>query len=189
MIYMIGGAPRVGKSILCQQLAPKLGIGWISTDLLMEVLRAKKVEGVKNEWNASPEAITQTAEWSSPYIERFIWGVSGMADGYIIEGVDFLPEQVTQLSKNYSIRCVFLGRSKMSLEVFDQYPGKSKGYARLPEELRRQFSKDIPQWSTFVQKEAERFHCSYFDMSDEFPLRLSEAESTLLDLQSLRHSG
>jgi 2-phosphoglycerate kinase len=34
MIYLIGGAPRVGKSTLCQQVSAKLGIGWISTDLL-----------------------------------------------------------------------------------------------------------------------------------------------------------
>ena len=34
MIYFVGGAPRVGKSILCQQIAAKLAIGWISTDLL-----------------------------------------------------------------------------------------------------------------------------------------------------------
>jgi 2-phosphoglycerate kinase len=47
MIYLIGGAPRVGKSVLCQQVAAKLKIGWISTDLLMEVLRAKNAEGIK----------------------------------------------------------------------------------------------------------------------------------------------
>ena len=189
MIYIIGGAPRVGKSILCQQLSAKLGIGWISTDLLMEVLRVKKVEGVKNEWDASPKAIMETATWCFPYIERFVWGISGMADSYIIEGVDFLPAQVTQLSQNYSIRCVFLGRSEMSLETFDQYPGKSKGYARLPEEMRRQFSQDIPRWSAFIQKEAERFYCPYIDMSDDFSLRLHEAESILLDLKNPRNVG
>jgi hypothetical protein len=36
MIYLIGGAPSVGKRILCQQLPAALGIGWISTDLLLE---------------------------------------------------------------------------------------------------------------------------------------------------------
>ena len=38
MIYLIGGAPRAGKSILCQQIAAKLRVGWISTDLLMETI-------------------------------------------------------------------------------------------------------------------------------------------------------
>jgi 2-phosphoglycerate kinase len=179
---MIGGAPRVGKSTLCQQLSAKLGIGWISTDLLMEVLRSKNVSGIKTEWDASPEAITATAEWSFPYIERFIWGVSSMADNYVIEGVDFLPAQVAQLSKQYQIRSIFLGCSKMTLETFDQYPGKSKGYANLPEEFRLQFARDVPRWSKFIRNEAEYLHYPYIDMSTDFPSRLMEAEHMLIDL-------
>ncbi len=38
MIYLIGGAPRTGKSILGQRIAVKLRISWISTDLLKEFL-------------------------------------------------------------------------------------------------------------------------------------------------------
>lgn len=60
MIYLIGGGPRVGKSILCQWVSAKLKVGWISTDLLVELLRVKRVEGVKTEWNAAPEAINPT---------------------------------------------------------------------------------------------------------------------------------
>lgn len=62
MIYMIGGAPRVGKSILCQQVSSRLKIGWISTDLLMELLSVKNEEGRKTEWNAASEAIVSNAE-------------------------------------------------------------------------------------------------------------------------------
>jgi hypothetical protein len=32
-------------------------VGWISTDLLVDLLRLKNKEGVKTEWNATPEAI------------------------------------------------------------------------------------------------------------------------------------
>src|SRR5919106_5924703 len=103
MIYLIGGAPRAGKSILCQQISAKLKIGWISTDLIMELLRLKDEEGIKKEWNASLEAITANAEWFFPYLERFIWGVSSLADNYVIEGVDFLPTQVAQLAQQYQI--------------------------------------------------------------------------------------
>jgi hypothetical protein len=71
MIYFIGGAPRTGKSLLGQSVAAKLRIGWISTDLLMELLRVKQDEGVKVEWDASPEAIEANAEWFFPYLERF----------------------------------------------------------------------------------------------------------------------
>ena len=73
MIYLIGGAPRAGKSILAQQIAAKLQIGWISTDLLWEVLRVKDVDGTKIEWNAAPEAIAAKAEWFQQFPEVQAW--------------------------------------------------------------------------------------------------------------------
>jgi len=179
MIYLIGGAPRSGKSILCQQIASNLKIGWISTDLLMEILRVKNEAGVKTEWNAAPEAIAANAEWFFPYLERFVWGVSSLAESYVIEGVDFLPVQVARLPSQHLIHPVFLGRSSMTLEQFDQFPGRSRGYASLPEAMRRQIVRDVPLWSAFIQQEAERFGYQYVDMTDGFPARLNQAEAVL----------
>lgn len=178
MLYFIGGAPRAGKSILAQQISAKLKIGWISTDLLMELLRVKNEEG-KPAWNAAPEAIAATAAWFFPYLERFAWGVSSLAESYVIEGVDFLPAQVAQLSAQHQIRTVFLGCSQMTLERFDQFPGRSHGYASLPLEVRRQLVQDIPLWCKFVRQEAARFGYPYIDMSDDFPSRLHEADTML----------
>jgi hypothetical protein len=117
MIYLIGGAPRAGKSILCQQIATRLKIGWISTDLVMELLRLKNEEGIKREWNAAPEAVTSTAEWFFPYLERFVWGVNSLAEHYVIEGVDFLPAQVAQLATiPFTVtNCAFLLCGKRNL--------------------------------------------------------------------------
>lgn len=179
MIYFVGGAPRAGKSILGQQTAANLGIGWISTDLLMEVLRVKHVEGTKSEWNAAPEAIVASSEWFFPCLERFVWGVSSLAESYVIEGVGFLPAQIAHLSAHYQIRAVFLGCSAMTLERFDRFPGRSRGYASLPKEIRRRFAQDVPLWSEFVQQEAVRFGYPYVDMSDNFHARLSDAEAAL----------
>jgi len=178
MIYLVGGAPRAGKSILGQQVAADLKIGWISTDLLVDFLRVKD-ETIKAEWNATRPAIKATAEWFFPYLERFIWGVSSQAENYLIEGVDFLPTQVKQLSEKYKIRAVFLGCSQMTLEKFDQFPGRSVGYGNLPEELRRQFARDVPLWSAFMQEECEHFGYPYVDMANDFPNRLIQAESIL----------
>ncbi len=179
MLYLVGGAPRTGKSILGQRISAKLKIGWISTDLLVELLRVKNDEGVEVEWNPSPESITATAEWFFPYLERFVWGVSSLAENYLIEGVGFLPVQVAQLATQYQIRSVFLGCSRMTLEEFDEFPGRSRGYASLPEEMRRQFAQDVPLWSEFIKQEAERFGYPYVDMIDDFPSRLSEADAAL----------
>jgi len=179
MIYLVGGAPRAGKSILTQHLAATLKIGWISTDVLMELLRVSNPAGVKAEWNAAPEVITTNAEWFFPYLERFIWGISSLADHYVFEGVDFLPAQVVELSRQYPIRAVFLGCSRMTLEDLTQFPGRSPQYSSLPEAFRRQIAQDVPRWSAFIRLEAERFGYAYVDMVNDFPQRLAEAERAL----------
>lgn len=179
MIYLIGGAPRVGKSVLCQRAAAKMKIGWISTDLLMEVLRVQNAIGIKSVWDARQEAIAANAEWFFPYLERFVWGVSYMADSYVIEGVDFLPAQLQRLSTQYPIQSVFLGCRQMTLEKLDQFPGRSPGYSLLPEETRRQIVEDVPRWSAFIQQEAEHFGYRYIDMASDFAQGLAAAENVL----------
>jgi len=179
MVYLIGGAPRAGKTILAQRLSSKLHAGWISTDLLLPLLGMTNVAGIKTGWDAAPEAVTASAEWFFPYLEQFIWSVSLMAEHYIIEGVDFLPAQVGQLSAQYQIRVVFLGCSSMTMEMLDQFPGHSVGYSYLPEAMRRQIAQDVPLMSEFFRQQAERFGYPYIDMVSEFPKRLQEAEAVL----------
>jgi hypothetical protein len=179
MIYLIGGAPRAGKTILGQRLCTTLKVGWISTDLLMELLRVANAAGRKMKWDGAPGAITANAEWFFPYLERFIWGVSSFTDHYVIEGVDFLPAQVAQLSTQYPIRAVFLGCSRLTLEDFTQFPGRSKGYANLSEAHRRQIVEDVPRWSAFIRQEAERLGYPYVDMGGDFSQHLTEAEMVL----------
>jgi hypothetical protein len=178
MIYLLGGAPRAGKSILGQQVAANLKIGWISTDLLVELLRVND-ESINAEWNATPEAITAYAEWFFPYLERFVWGVISKTDNYLIEGVGFLPEQAKRLSAKYPLRAIFVGCSRMTLEDLDHFPGRSLGYIGLPEELRRKIARDVPLWSEFIRQESENFGYPYIDTVNDFPKKLSQAEFIL----------
>jgi 2-phosphoglycerate kinase len=179
MFYLIGGAPRVGKTILGQRVTAQLMIGWISTDLLEDLLRFMKVPGQKTAWNAAPEAIQADADWFFPVLERFLWGVNSMAESYVIEGVDFLPAHVARLAERFPVRSVFLGCSSMTLERFDRYPGRSRGYIGLPDETRRRFAGDIPRWSEFVRQEAARAGLPYVDTGGDFDARLREAEQLL----------
>jgi hypothetical protein len=183
MLYLIGGAPRTGKSVLGQQVAATLQSSWISTDLLQDLLHFQNAESSKPSWNAAPVAIMAKAESFFPYLARFIWGVNSLADSYVIDGVDFLPAQVAQLAVQYEIRAIFLGCSQMTLDRFDRFPGRSHGYASLPEALRHQIVQDVGPWSAFIQQEANRFGYPYVDMSDDFATRLQEAAVLLSDGQ------
>ena len=68
----------------------------------------------------------------------------------------------------------------MTLERFDRFPGRSPGYASLPEEMRRQFAQDIPLWSGYIRREAERYGNPYIDTSHDFASRLKDAEAVLI---------
>jgi hypothetical protein len=178
MIYFVGGAPRVGKSILAQQTARTLAISWISTDVLKTFLGAhlSTVPGIH--WNQS-QTIPATAEWFFPSLERFIWAVSSMVEHFLIEGVDFLPAQVAELAKTYPIRCVFLGCSVLTLQQFAQFPGLSPGYIDLPADLRQQIIQHVPMHSTLVHHEAERLGYPYIDMAGDFHAHLQKAATVL----------
>jgi hypothetical protein len=69
----------------------------------------------------------------------------------------------------------------MTLDRFDRFPGLSRGYAVLPEALRRKFVRDIPRWNDYVRQEAEVYGFPYVDMIGDFPSRLDEAESMLVE--------
>ena len=67
----------------------------------------------------------------------------------------------------------------MTLENLDQFPGRSLGYSRLPEELRRQIARDVPLWSEFIRQQCESFSYPYIDTVNDFPRQLAHAESIL----------
>ena len=180
MFYLIGGAPRVGKTLLGQRVSAKLGIGWISTDVLEHILRVTHVAGQKTEWNAGPQAISAAASWFFPYLDQFIYGIRGAAESYVIEGVDFLPEQLAQLSTRYPIRAVFMGCSQMTMDRFDRFPGRSKGYSGLPDDLRQRIVQDVPLWSEFIRQEAICCGYPYVDTGGDFEASLAEAEALLI---------
>jgi 2-phosphoglycerate kinase len=176
MIYLVGGAPRAGKSILGQRVAAKLKVGWIATDVLRSIVN----EAGAGDWDASPAAISATADWFFPYLERFIWGIHSLAaDGYLIEGVHFLPRHVAVLSERFPVRSIFLGSSTFSLERFEAFPGRSRGYAALPLELRKKIVQDVPRWSEFIAREAAGSGCPYIDTASDFEARLDAAQCAL----------
>jgi hypothetical protein len=83
-------------------------------------------------------------------------------------------------AQKYSIRAVFLGCLDMTFERIERYPGRSQGYAGLPEAKRRQLAQIVPEWSAFIRREARRFGETYIDTSDEFRQSLVEAEALLI---------
>ena len=138
MIYLIGGPPRCGKTTLAKKMSKKLGIPWISTDTLENIVGAywTKEELVKNRpysqlrrKDGDKHNDTFYNKYSTQKIISVLKGqarpifkaiemvvVCELTDGndYIIEGYHIVPSVVARLVKKYgekNVKTVFLTKT------------------------------------------------------------------------------
>lgn len=128
-IILIGGAPTVGKSIVARLLSEHLGVPWISTDHIRDVMRLASTrktepglfvpEGYTAERFLTEFSAEQIAEieWKQGEVtwegvRQFIVNNHGWKNGFIVEGVGMLPHLVARDfgddAEDAEIRTVFL---------------------------------------------------------------------------------
>lgn len=124
--YLIGGAPTVGKSTIAAALAAHLGVPWISTDQIRDIMRTvadrrthpklfnPEGYGAESLFNAfSADALVEIevgqgeAAWTGirALIERdYTW-----PQGFVVEGVNLLPHLIGRdFADAADVRCVFV---------------------------------------------------------------------------------
>ena len=122
MIYLIGGSPRSGKSLLAEKLAKKLNISWFSTDyfraVVMHTYPKKELSTAfpgeyafqKMEENNdfffnlfTPAQCLKfdldDAKTLWPGIKVFLEWISDQKQDFILEGVHLLPKHLSTLRK------------------------------------------------------------------------------------------
>ena len=139
MIYLIGGAPRTGKSIVSNLLMRELSIPWLSTDVLRTVVHdvtpTLQEQAVKFPYRGftSVDQLTQMqvkqmVDWQivetnslQTCINSLIRHQIGVHDNQILEGVHILPQQVRTLMDDSTckgqIRAVFIVSDDISIQV------------------------------------------------------------------------
>lgn len=202
MIYLIGGAPRCGKTILAKKLAAKKKISWISTDSIWSIIKAvtpeketkKKFPGFclacpKNKYHfeiydpqllAEKEIIESETIW--PGIKAFIKYQIDFKQDFIVEGINLLPKLVNQLKKtNYwkDIKIVYL--VKTDLDKIKQGIPKNKkefdwilaGGIDKPGRLDKAAAM-IQYESLYFKREAEKYGFNVVDTSNGFNQKLNK---------------
>jgi 2-phosphoglycerate kinase len=129
MIYLLGGAPRVGKSIAAKRLAEKVGAKLIKADdvasdyagSLPEGERMEKFpfpgfSGEPSENDRAPGEMTRLqlvdAKSLEPELERLIARAQSAGEALVLEGVQLLPEFVRQIADKLgqdTVRSLFIG--------------------------------------------------------------------------------
>lgn len=137
MIYLIGGVPRVGKSIVARAVAERSGAQLISTDDVCGAFKATLPEAERDArfpfpgffGDASNNVLTveelvaaqmTSAKSLQPEIERLIAEAAQTDASVVIEGVYLLPEYVRSAIERHGpdkISALFIGSSDADLVV------------------------------------------------------------------------
>lgn len=210
MIYLIGGAPRCGKTLLAQRLALKKRLFWISTDTIRQMvvaatpkqqlikkfpynkLQQEQRHGPYRDINFYPPSILLRAEITEsrslwPSIRALITDFHDTGRSGVIEGVHLLPSYIHQLTHEFpkkDLRILYL--------VKEDLPSIQKGFlknqsdhdwlsgALEDRELLEKVAQMVRIKSRYVQKEATKYNLSVIDTSKHFTQKLSLAYDQLL---------
>ena len=205
MIYLLGGPPRVGKSIISKVITAKHGINVVSTDSLGAVLESvlnPEVEPglfVFNRFNEMTSVdrmnlmVENTAELVGYVIEEgcavwkavnpFILRESEEGRDVVLEGVAILPELVSQL-ENVDYRAVFVGNQGNEHKENIKKSAKQNEHDWMrcsSDEYIDAFATFVVQMSSYIEKEAHKYGFEYIEM-DKRPFNdaVSEVVDSLL---------
>ena len=181
MIYLIGGPPRVGKSKLSQKLVERKNIPFCPTDAIFHMLiRTAPQLGIKD-----GQGYQNKAKSFYPYLKCFIHMMAYSVEDYCIEGDSFLPEQVDQLLKEedlkeFDIRCVFLGLSKLTHQQMMDNIGQNAWLLNKSKEEQENTAKSTIERSNLLKEECHKYNLKYIDQAEDFENGQEEAYSYLL---------
>jgi hypothetical protein len=131
VLYLVGGAPRVGKSALARRLLKAEGIPWLPTDVMRTVLRRvlPKLDAVDQD----PVDAARLAELMYPHIEQAAEVCAEEAERFLIEGFELAPWYPARLQAalaGTSVRACFLGHRTFSANDLASYRGPKPQHER-----------------------------------------------------------
>jgi len=191
MIFLLGGAPRVGKSIISSEIRQKYAVSVVSTDTPGAVLEnALSPEAtpdlfVFSRFNEMPVAdrvklmVNDPAElidyvrresrvvWKA--VETFIRREEDEGRDALIEGVAVLPELVNQL-EDIPHRVVFIGnQGNKHKENIKKYAEENEhDWMRgVSDQYVCAFAMFVERMSAFIEQETKKYGFEYIEMDEE----------------------
>lgn len=193
--YLIGGAPRCGKTTIAKQLSDSTGIPWISADTFESIVsvyidESKHAEvfpkGVmRKKTNLSNDdmyARYSTEEITTAYIQQYmaVWDAIDMLvqvesknkHAYIIEGHQIHPKLIKRLEtiETAVIKAVFVGRSNVEQLILDatSHPNEDDWFVKKTKEEKTYtaIAHMIVSYSQFFETEASSLGYQYISMDD-----------------------
>lgn len=192
MIYLIGGAPRLGKSILAKALMKRTGTPWLSSDALRSAFYAMTpkeqrdtlfpCEGAEDNDKVFKKSITSTVREQIVEAHLMQKGIRGClqqhldtGNPFILEGVHLLPKDVAAFIQRNSaqkkkIRVLYLVDSDQKnvlrglLANTDPHDWLKGAKPKTYEKV----AEFIVAFNEYIQKEAKKYRLPVFMRTSHF---------------------
>jgi 2-phosphoglycerate kinase len=204
MIYLIGGAPRGGKSILSRKLSKTLNVPYISTDNLrlavlpyfkgkdkdknfpfIKMFDSAAIDKFFLKYSGQEQLKADLAEAKSTWsgIKSLIDHLLVCKMDYIIEGVHLLPSFVKEYKTNKNVKIVFLAKSnkeKIYQDLLkhvnnnDWLTGNTKNKNTI-----QMAAESLAYYGKFFLKETEKYGFKCFNTEDNFLDKIRKASNYL----------
>lgn len=178
MLYLIGGAPRCGKTALAQRAARKLGVGWLSTDTVRDVVNM--LNPALYESGGPGVAPDAEADMFFPYFLRTVESCAYLAESYIVEGVGFMPRHVAMLPDTLGATAVFVGMTRVDLDTVLEHEGRNQWHRHLSPDRLAVLPGWISMWSQQLAAECATHSIPFVDVADDFECGTDEVLRLLL---------
>jgi predicted kinase len=124
VLYLVGGAPRVGKSTLAQRLLRGDGIPWLPTDVIRTVLR--RVVPDLDALDQDPVDPALLSEFMYRHIEQAAEVCAEEAERFLVDGFELAPWYRDRLCADLpgiEVRACFIGHETFGAVDLADYHG------------------------------------------------------------------
>jgi hypothetical protein len=170
MFYIIGGAPRSGKSLTSKRLLVEKQSAYFSMDALVSMFQADPSLGI---------------QFDLPFVEKAerLWKFGGyLADylyqlekNYVIEGDSLIPSRIYQFIQNRDsskIKVCFVGFTELSvdekLKIIREHDSADDWTAEHSDEELVVTIQEMIEYSNYLKNECEKYGFKFFDVSKDF---------------------
>lgn len=201
MIYLIGGSPRSGKTILSKKLSERLGVPYISTDVLrLFMIACLKSDDKYNYFpfekmfdssaavdtfykeNSGDDMLAADLEEAKnlmPGIIAFIDYFKNSSGNYIIEGVHFLPNLIAHLKEDRDIEIIMLSKkgSDKIYQGLKENRGKDDWIADniKDDQILSAAAKSLSQYGEYFEKESAKYSLNCINTEENFFDKIEDA--------------
>lgn len=182
MLYLIGGVPRAGKSILRKEILDRYKISGLDIATLHSMIEAvlPRIGNVE-----IPEG-TPVDEYMWPWLNAFIEQRLAVSNEYfVLEGDYFSPESLVQYKDNPNCKVCFILYADMpvsekmsNIRLKSNY--SSEWGSEITDDMLQRLVEESIERSQRYKKMCQLLGIEYFDTSEDFEAKIEEAMQYLL---------